>query len=240
MTATKITVKRVCELCGKEFLSQKITTRFCSKDCANKAYKMRLRLKNVQQSEKQTEEKPVLNLKDKEYLSVNEAAIVLGLSRRSAYNLIYKGILRATRFSEKLTIIKRSDIEAMFGKGTAYQKQERKTPSPVGLFYTTIEIMEKYKICESMVYQIAKKTPIPKESRNGKTYWSQKHIDAYFRKRNPDANIKDWYSTNEIMDKYGMTKTAVYTLVSNYKVPKKREGNATFYSKQHIESIKGR
>lgn len=110
MTATKITVKRVCELCGKEFLSQKITTRFCSKDCANKAYKMRLRLKNVQQSEKQTEEKPVLNLKDKEYLSVNEAAIVLGLSRRSAYNLIYKGILRATRFSEKLTIIKRSDI----------------------------------------------------------------------------------------------------------------------------------
>ena len=45
MTATKITVKRVCELCGKEFLSQKITTRFCSKDCANKAYKMRLRLK---------------------------------------------------------------------------------------------------------------------------------------------------------------------------------------------------
>lgn len=106
---------------------------------------MRLRLKNVQQSEKQTEEKPVLNLKDKEYLSVNEAAIVLGLSRRSAYNLIYKGILRATRFSEKLTIIKRSDIEAMFGKGTAYQKQERKTPSPVGLFYTTKEIMEKYK-----------------------------------------------------------------------------------------------
>lgn len=56
------------------------------------------------------------------------------------------------------------------------------TPSPVGLFYTTKEIMEKYKICESMVYQIAKKTPIPKESRNGKTYWSQKHIDAYFRK----------------------------------------------------------
>ena len=91
-----------------------------------------------------------------------------------------------------------------------------------------------------MVYQIAKKTPIPKESRNGKTYWSQKQIDAYFRKRKPDANIKDWYSTNEIMDKYGMTKTAVYTLVSNYKVPKKREGNATFYSKQHIESIKGR
>ena len=30
------------------------------------------------------------------------------------------------------------------------------TPSPVGLFYTTKEIMEKYKICESMVYQIAK------------------------------------------------------------------------------------
>ncbi len=238
MTATKITFKRVCELCGKEFLSQKITTRFCSKDCANKAYKMRLRLKNVQQSEKQTEEKPLSQLKDKDYLSVSEAAIILGLSRKSAYNLIYKGILKATRFCEKLTIIRRSDIEAMFDKGEVYQKQSRKAPTPITLFYTTKEIVEKYKICESQVYQIAKKTTIPKEIRNGRVYWSQKHIDAYFRKHAPDANIKDWYSTKEIMEKYGMTKTAVYTLVSNYKIPKKREGNATFYSKQHIEAIK--
>ena len=40
MTATNITVKRVCEFCGKEFISQKITTRFCSKECNNKAYKL--------------------------------------------------------------------------------------------------------------------------------------------------------------------------------------------------------
>ena len=238
MTATKITVKRVCEFCGKEFVSQKITTRFCSKDCANKAYKMRLRLKNVQQSEKQTEEKPASILKNKEYLSVNEAAIILGVSRKSAYNLIYKGILSATRFSKRLTIIRRSDIEEMFDKGEAYKKQPRKTPAPITLFYTTKEIMAKYKVCESQVYQIAKKTTIPKKLRNGRVYWSQKHIDAYFRKHAPDANIKDWYSTKEIMEKYGMTKTAVYSLVSTFKVPKKREGNATFYSKQHIEAIK--
>lgn len=240
MTATKIKVKRVCELCGKEFVSQKITTRFCSKDCANKAYKMRLRVKNVQQSEKQAEERPVSNLKDKEYLSVNEAAIILGMSRKSAYNLIYKGILAATRFSKRLTIIRRSDIEKMFDKGEAYKKQTRKTPAPITLFYTTKEIMAKYKVCESQVYQIAKKTTIPKELRKGRVYWSQKHIDAYFRKHAPDANIKDWYSTKEIMEKYGMTKTAVYSLVSTFKVPKKREGNATFYSKQHIDAIKGK
>lgn len=98
----------------------------------------------------------------------------------------------------------------MFDKGTAYQKQARKKPSLIILFYTTKEIMEKYKICESMVYQIAKKTPIPKELRNGKTYWSQKHIDAYFRKQNPDANIKDWYSTKEIMDNMEFQDRSLY------------------------------
>ena len=40
------------------------------------------------------------------------------------------------------------------------------------------------------------------------------------------------------MDKYGMTKTAVYTMVSNFKVPKKKEGNSTYYSKEHIDKIK--
>lgn len=238
MTATSIKVKRVCEFCGKEFVSQKITTRFCSKECNRKAYKLRLRQRNVQQSERETEAKPLSQLKDKDYLTVSEAAIILGLSRKSAYNLIYKGVLRATRFSEKLTIIRRSDIEAMFDKGEVYQKQPKKAPAPITLFYTTKEIVEKYKVCESQVYLIAKKTTIPKETRNGRVYWSQKHIDAYFRKHAPDANIKDWYSTKEIMEKYGKTKTAVYTLVSNFKIPKKREGNATFYSKQHIDTIK--
>ena len=238
MTATTILAKRVCEFCGKEFVSQKITTRFCSKECNKKAYKLRLRQRNVQQSERETEVKPLSMIKDKDYLSVSEAAILLGLSRKSAYNLIYKGILKATRFSEKLTIIRRSDIEAMLDKGAPYQKQHRKVPTPITLFYTTKEIIAKYKVCESQVYQIAKKTTIPKELRNGRVYWSQKHIDAYFRKHAPNANIKDWYSTKEIMEKYGMTKTAVYSLVSTFKVPKKREGNATFYSKQHIEAIK--
>ena len=238
MTATNITVKRVCEFCGKEFISQKITTRFCSRECNNKAYKLRLRQTHVKESENKTAEKPLSEIKDKEYLSVNEAAIVLGLSRKSAYNLIYKGILKATRFSNRLTIIKRSDIETMFENGKPYQKRKKEAPAPITLFYTTKEIMAKYKVCESQVYHIAKKTTIPKEIKDGRVYWSQRHIDVYFRKYTPDANIKDWYSVKDVMDKYGMTKTAVYTMVSNFKVPKKKEGCATYYSKEHIDKIK--
>lgn len=240
MTATNITVKRVCEFCGKEFISQKITTRFCSKECNNKAYKLRLRQTHVKQSENKAAEKPLAEIKNKEYLSVNEAAVVLGLSRKSAYNLIYKGILKATRFSNRLTIIKRSDIETMFENGKPYQKLKKEAPAPITLFYTTKEIMAKYKVCESQVYHIAKKTTIPKEIKSGRVYWSQRHVDAYFRKYTPDANIKDWYSVKDIMDKYSMTKTAVYTLVSNFKVPKKKEGCATYYSKVHIDKIKGK
>ena len=129
MTATNIPVKRVCEFCGKEFISQKITTRFCSKECNNKAYKLRLRQTHVKLSENKAAEKPLAEIKDKEYLSVNEAAIVLGLSRKSAYNLIYKGVLKATQFSNRLTIVKRSDIETMFENGKPYQKHKKEAPA---------------------------------------------------------------------------------------------------------------
>ena len=55
---------------------------------------------------------------------------------------------------------------------------------------------------------VAKKNNIPRTFNRGKTYWSKKHVDAYFAKKAPDPDITEWYSTQEIQKKFGMTLSA--------------------------------
>ena len=47
-------------------------------------------------------------------------------------------------------------------------------------FYTTAEIMKKFNVSESWIFVMSKKNKIPKTFNRGKTYWSKKHVDAYF------------------------------------------------------------
>lgn len=49
MSTSNIRIKKVCKWCGKEFLSQKCTTRFCDKRCTEHAYKERKRQERVRQ-----------------------------------------------------------------------------------------------------------------------------------------------------------------------------------------------
>lgn len=43
MATSTIRIRKVCEWCGSEFEAQKCTIRFCSKRCAEHAYKDRQR-----------------------------------------------------------------------------------------------------------------------------------------------------------------------------------------------------
>ena len=86
---------------------------------------------------------------------------------------------------------------------------------------------------------MAKSENFPKVFHRGKSYWSKRHIDAYFAKKAADESITEWYSVADMKEKFHMTTTAVYTFVSNFKIPKKRTGKEVFYSKRHVDIAKG-
>ncbi|MFR9495392.1 MAG: helix-turn-helix domain-containing protein [Rikenellaceae bacterium] len=52
-----------------------------------------------------------------------------------------------------------------------------------------------------------------------------------------DESITEWYSNDEIMEVHNMTKSAVYSMVSEHKVPKKKNGAITLYSKSHVDLL---
>lgn len=238
MSTSKFRVLRTCEFCGKEFYAQKVTTRFCSRRCNELAYKQRRRQRQITEAEARVLQKPIEEVGNKEFLSLQDTSVLFGITKRSVYNLIYNGVLQAFRLSSRMTLIRRADIERIF-ESHVYTKKVKPERKPITEFYTTTEIKEKFGVSESWVFKIGKEKNIPKILHHGKTYWSKQHVEKHFAKHIENNAIVEWYSVQDMMEKFNMTTSAVYCFVSKFGIPKKKVKSSVFYSKQHVDAAKG-
>lgn len=238
MSTSKFRVLRTCEFCGKEFYAQKVSTRYCSKRCNELAYKQRRRQRQITEAEARVLQKPIEEVGNKEFLSLQDASVLFGITKRSVYNLIYNGVLQAFKFSSRMTFVRKADIEIMF-EGHLYTKKVKPERKPITEFYTTKEIQEKFGVSEAWVFKLAKEKKIPKVLHHGKTYWSKQHVDKHFAKHIENNSIVEWYSVQDMMEKFNMTTSAVYCFVSKFNIPKKKIKTSVYYSKQHVDAAKG-
>ena len=238
MSTSKFRVLRTCEFCGKEFYAQKVTTRFCSRRCNELAYKQRRRQRQITEAEARVLQKPIEEVGNKEFLSLQDTSVLFGITKRSVYNLIYNGVLQAFKLSSRMTLIRRADIERIF-ESHVYTKKVKPERKPITEFYTTAEIKEKFGVSESWVFKMGKEKNIPKILHHGKTYWSKQHVEKHFSKHIENNAIVEWYSVQEMMEKFNMTTSAVYCFVSKFGIPKKKVKSSVFYSKQHVDAAKG-
>lgn len=238
---SRIEIKRICAWCGKEFIAYKTTTNCCSHKCGNALYKKRKRdaaiIVNNNLTEKIVTEKPIEKIKDKPFLTITETAIYLGVTRPTIYGYLKRGDLKATRIGTKF-LLSKDDINNMFNHPADF-KLPPKEKQAITEFYTTAEIIEKFNVSESWIFVMAKKNKIPKTFNRGKTYWSKKHVDAYFSSKAPDADITEWYSVQEVQDKFQMSLNAIYSFVYKNAIPKKKVGITVYYSKKHFDIAKG-
>ena len=230
--SSTIEIQKKCEWCGAIFTARKTTTAYCSHRCANLAYKEKKRQQKVEHfQQKFTVEAKKPSRLEKEFMTPTEVAKFLGIGRTSIYRYLRTGKIKAVRFRDK-TLIKRIDIEQMFDFLSIQENSKPKQKSPITEFYTTEEIKEKFNITESWLYRVANRHNIPKTLSRGKTYWSKKHIDKHLTKTDLDPTITEWYSVQDIIDKFGMSLPAIYTLASSEAIPKRKEGKMVFYSKK--------
>ena len=131
--SSTIKIPKFCQHCGQAFVSQTTTTRFCGHKCASRAYKQRKREEKVQttlsdqiksvtsansENLQSLQSLPIktgnfINLRDKEFLSVQETAILLGASRWTIQRMIQREELKAGKLGRR-TIIPRSEIDNLF------------------------------------------------------------------------------------------------------------------------------
>lgn len=236
--SSNIKVQRICQHCGKEFTARTTVTKYCGDKCSKRAYKARKRAGKVEASNNETYQikvQPIAELNEKDFLSINEACKLLGISRRTVYRLIERGKLTVNKVATR-TIIKRSELNKLLEQ--PYTPPPKKEVEPVTEFYTVQDIEEKYSIKYGRLNTIIKENKIPKTVHNGKLHVSKPHIDRYFKRTRPDtSHITEWYTVQEIQEKYGLTRDQVYGRVSDNALPKKRIGKYVKISKQHFDEL---
>ncbi|WP_083642404.1 helix-turn-helix domain-containing protein [Christiangramia flava] len=115
--SSKIEVQRICQYCKKEFTARTTVTKYCSHKCNQRAYKAKKRSEKVEKSISETRKKkkqPIEQLKAKEFLTVREVSELLNCSVRSVYNYIENGTISAVNLGQRMTRIKRSEIDRIF------------------------------------------------------------------------------------------------------------------------------
>jgi excisionase family DNA binding protein len=180
--SSKIEVQRICQHCGNEFTARTTVTRFCSHRCASAAHKQKVRAGKVEESNKQTQQvktRPIEELKAKEFLTVREVARLLNCSVRSAYYYIESGTIKAVNLGQRITRVKRSDIDKLFEQPQPVNVTPQPEQKQVGIAdcYTLTEVQSKYGISGAALQNLIKRNSIPKIKKGWFAYVPKTVID---------------------------------------------------------------
>lgn len=125
MTASTFKILKQCLMCGNMFEAQKVSTLYCSHKCNSKHYKLKKKLERKEQAEipfvEPTTFKPKVKaidramIKDKEFLTVKEIAVLLGCAQKTVYSLIHSERLKATNIGKKRFIISQKHLNELLG-----------------------------------------------------------------------------------------------------------------------------
>ena len=180
---------------------------------------------------------PKSSVEGQDFFSFAQAAKLMGVTRQYIYKLVKENKLRASRISPKKSIIRRTDIELML-KTKPYERIIPKDDFDITEYYTAEQIAEKYKVKPKWVWTYTRENNIPKVKIRQFNYYSKKHIDAAFAKYKTDEALTEWYTPEEIQEKYGMTRVAIRSQVYRNNIPSKKEHGQIFYSKIHFDLSK--
>lgn len=107
----------------------------------------------------------------------------------------------------------------------------------VKLWISAKDMEEQYLMTPEARRSFAYRHKIPTKMVKGKVFYSKDAIDKV---KSEDFDGKDkYYSMEEIMEKYGVTKWTVYNKVKYYKIRKVHKSQFSYFNKEDIERIFG-
>jgi excisionase family DNA binding protein len=155
--SSNITVERICIFCNKVFTAKTTTTKYCSHKCNQRHYKAKERKKKIELSNKVTTKKKTVSIEiinAKEFLTVKEVATLLNCSIRTVYYQIQSGQIKATNLGQRMTRIKRAEIDKLFEQKQTFTKKEAPTEFNLSDYYTIDEVIAKYNINSKLLYNL--------------------------------------------------------------------------------------
>ena len=232
-------IQKRCKYCGRSFIAHKMNTLYCSPSCNNKDYKRAIREKQIaeflEEEKKKTPQNDILG--SKEFLTPTEGATLLGLSRATFYRYMSIGTIKAVQLRGK-TIIRRKDIEKLFDNSPEYQSHSEKKQEKRE-YYTFRQIMEKFRCSKKAVMTRVEKYNIPKAYQGRNCFFDRALVDVHFAQLIAEIDLRDYYTIPQLEEKYKMSYKAVISFVARNKIPRITQGRTVYYSKAHIDTLKG-
>lgn len=209
--------QKTCEYCGKQFKAQKSSTRFCSKSCADRANKERIRKWTQTVVETKDRIETIQNSQSfGDILSPRTLALYLGVSLRTAYRYLENGMIPAITTNKK-TFVRRSDVDKLFDSAPPYRnrnydgkRKEEADPQELmapgngsikggsevnggknvnGERYTTVKnVAERYGLSLSGTDKILKEAGLNIIRHKGKNYYYLNEVESLFRKRQAESH----------------------------------------------------
>lgn len=184
-----------------------------------------MRSVNVRRSTKQ---KPVVSKSEDEvyshaFFTIDEVALLLRVSKRTVYNLIYSGRLRACKITYHITIINKEDFHNMLNENT-YNKQDNSIfankAKKVKKVETAPVIKEEEPISlSSNSSNKGKKESSPKKVRTSKPLKPASDYQQSVKDTFIDSCDEEVYTMAEICRKYKYTYGRFYNLRMKYQIP---------------------
>lgn len=184
MASAKFQIERKCEICGKSFIAKMLTSRYCSKNCSQAAYKQR---KKEEQLDALKREKAARVPKNQPYLSIADATALFDIGRDSLYRLIRNKQVRYYNLGLRMIRICKADLQERFNL-RPYDERRKEKQSEVKTYrlepedcYTIGEIAKKFGLHDSTVYQHIRKYSIPTRQIGNYVYAPKSEIDNLYK-----------------------------------------------------------
>jgi excisionase family DNA binding protein len=112
-------------------------------------------------------------------MTANEAAKVLGVTKKTIYNMIKNGKIRAYNIHKRLTRIDRESVEQLL----YFESEENEETESIDLndFYTISEISKKFKVSSSTVYEYLNKYKVQKRNKGKFIAVPKNIVDLIFK-----------------------------------------------------------
>lgn len=229
-----LAIKRKCPQCGKTFETTASRKIYCSDECLRKADNAAKRRKRLVASAITSKKSAREALSNEQYLSISQASRFLCVSRPTIYKYIQKGILVPVRKSEAVVRIPVEQLKENL------ELTKQLPDINLSNAVKKAEVIEKFQISETWFHRVLKKNKVTSIRIGAISYYDGDLIERLFtpKEKTDYSYIKEWYTSDELAIKEGVTRKHICATAHKLGIPVKRSKTTCYIAKSEWDNKK--
>lgn len=163
-----------------------------------------------------------------EYISIAEAAQAYGLPLNVTQNYLRRSNLEFVRF-RNIRFYLRSDVDRLL------RSREKARHPEITEWYTVEDIMANYAMDRKSVYNFVSTHEFPRRKDGLKAKYSKSHVDELLSRTS--GILDDYYTADQIEEKYAFDKRRLYKLVNRIGIPKRNISGKLYIEKEAFDKF---